>query len=50
MIGFLNERTHSLTAGFGFIALVYAVSGSLILSLKIRNPLDTPQGLNQFEK
>jgi sugar phosphate permease len=50
MIGFLNERTHSLNAGFGFIALVYAVSGSLILSLKIRNPLDTPQGLNQFEK
>jgi ACS family tartrate transporter-like MFS transporter len=39
MIGFLNERTHSLTAGFGFIALVYAVAGSLILSLKIRNPL-----------
>jgi MFS transporter, ACS family, tartrate transporter len=50
VIGFLNERTHSLTAGFGFIALVYAVAGSLILSLKIRNPLDTPQGLNQFEK
>jgi hypothetical protein len=22
-IGFLNDRTHSLTASFGFIALVY---------------------------
>jgi ACS family tartrate transporter-like MFS transporter len=50
VIGFLNERTHSLTAGFGLIALVYAVAGSLILSLKIRNPLDAPQGLNQIEK
>jgi ACS family tartrate transporter-like MFS transporter len=24
VIGFLNDRTHSLTASFGFIALVYA--------------------------
>jgi ACS family tartrate transporter-like MFS transporter len=39
MIGFLNDRTHSLTAGFGFIALVYAAAASLILSLKIRDPL-----------
>ena len=38
-IGFLNDRTHSLTASFGFIALVYLASGSLILSLRIRDPL-----------
>lgn len=45
VIGFLNDRTHSLTASFGFIALVYVAAGSLILSLRIRNPLDaSPQG------
>jgi predicted MFS family arabinose efflux permease len=38
-IGFLNDRTHSLAASFAFIALVYVAAGSLILSLKIRNPL-----------
>ena len=32
MIGFLNDRTHSLTASFGFIALVYIAAASLILS------------------
>jgi ACS family tartrate transporter-like MFS transporter len=40
VIGFLNDRTHSLSASFGFIALVYFASGSLILSLRIRNPLN----------
>ena len=33
-IGFLNDRTHSLTASFGFIALVYFAAGTLILTLK----------------
>ena len=33
-IGVLNVRTHSLTASFGFIALVYLAAGSLILSLR----------------
>jgi ACS family tartrate transporter-like MFS transporter len=42
-IGFLNDRTHSLTASFGFIALLYIAAGSLILSLKIRDPL-APSG------
>src|SRR3984893_16873038 len=37
-IGFLNDRTHSLVASFGFIALVYAVAGGLILSLKGCDP------------
>jgi ACS family tartrate transporter-like MFS transporter len=39
VIGFLNDRTHSLTASFGFIALVYVAAGGLILSLRIRDPL-----------
>jgi ACS family tartrate transporter-like MFS transporter len=39
VIGLLNDRTHSLTASFAFIALVYVAAGSLILSLKIRDPL-----------
>jgi ACS family tartrate transporter-like MFS transporter len=38
VIGFLNDRTHSLTAGFGFIALAYVAAGSLVLSLRIPNP------------
>ena len=38
-IGFLNVRTQSLAASFGFIALVYMVAGGLILSLRIRDPL-----------
>jgi ACS family tartrate transporter-like MFS transporter len=43
-IGFLNDRTHSLVASFGFIALVYVAAGGLILSLRIRNPLHASQG------
>ena len=39
VIGLLNDRTHSLTASFGFIALVYAAAASLILSLRIQDPL-----------
>jgi len=38
-IGFLNDRTHSLAASFGLIALVYLVAGGLILSLKTRAAL-----------
>jgi ACS family tartrate transporter-like MFS transporter len=40
VIGFLNDRTHSLTAGFGFIALAYLAAGSLVLSLRIHYPED----------
>ena len=36
-IGFLNDRTHSLTASFGFIGLVYVGAGTLILSLRTRH-------------
>jgi MFS transporter, ACS family, tartrate transporter len=39
VIGLLNDRTHSLTASFGFIALVFVAAASLILSLRIRDPL-----------
>jgi MFS transporter, ACS family, tartrate transporter len=46
VIGFLNDRTHSLTASFGFIALVYVAAASVILSLKIRDPLPASQGVN----
>jgi MFS transporter, ACS family, tartrate transporter len=42
-IGFLNDRTHSLTASFAFIALVYVAAGSLILSLRIRDPIGVLQ-------
>ena len=48
VIGFLNDRTHSLSASFGFIALVYFASGSLILSLTIRNPLNPSTTSNQL--
>jgi ACS family tartrate transporter-like MFS transporter len=44
MIGLLNDRTHSLQASFGFIALVYVVAASLILSLRIPDPLQDSQG------
>jgi ACS family tartrate transporter-like MFS transporter len=40
-IGVLNVRTHSLTASFAFIALVYFASATLILTLRIPNPLDS---------
>ena len=39
-IGFLNDRTHSLTASFAFISGVFVASASVILSLKIRDPLE----------
>jgi hypothetical protein len=34
-------------ASFAFIAFVYVVAGGLIVSLRIRNPLDPLQGSNQ---
>jgi len=41
-IGFLNDRTHSLTASFGLIALVYFLSASIILSLRTRTTREAP--------
>ena len=40
-IGVLNDRTHTLTASFGFIAFVYVGAGSLILYLRKRQALET---------
>jgi MFS transporter, ACS family, tartrate transporter len=45
-IGYLNDRTHSLTASFAFVALVYLGAGSLILSLRIRGPAGVFQRSN----
>jgi ACS family tartrate transporter-like MFS transporter len=44
VIGFLNDRTHSLTASFAFMALVYVAAASLIFCLRIRDPLQALQG------
>jgi MFS transporter, ACS family, tartrate transporter len=45
-IGFLNDRTHSLTASFAFIALVYVAAGGLIFSLRVRYPAGVLQRSN----
>jgi len=37
-IGFLNNRTGSLAASFCFIAIVYCLSGSLMLGLRVEQP------------
>lgn len=39
LIGYLNERTHGVTASLAFIALAYLVAGGLMLTLRIRDPL-----------
>jgi hypothetical protein len=39
-------RTHGVTASLGFIALAYLVAGGLMLSLKIRDPLQVAEGNN----
>ena len=38
-IGVLNDHTHSLTASFGYIALLYFLAGGLVLCLNIPDPL-----------
>jgi hypothetical protein len=38
LIGLLDDQAHSL-ASFGFIALAFVAAASLILSLRIRDPL-----------
>ena len=43
LIGILNDRTHSLTASFTFIALSYVAAASLILCLRSRDPLHASQ-------
>jgi ACS family tartrate transporter-like MFS transporter len=46
LIGFLNDRTHSLAASFAFIALVYVAAGGLILGLRVRDPAGTMRKSN----
>jgi ACS family tartrate transporter-like MFS transporter len=41
MVGFLNDRTHSLTASFALIAIAYMAAVILVLSLRVRDPLST---------
>jgi len=43
VIGFLNDRTHSLTASFAFIGLAFVAAGSLILGLRIHDPFQASQ-------
>jgi MFS transporter, ACS family, tartrate transporter len=40
IIGFLNDRTHGLTASFAFIATAYFISASLVPSVGKENPGD----------
>jgi ACS family tartrate transporter-like MFS transporter len=42
-IGYLNDRTRSLAASFAFIALVYMVASSLVLSLRTRDSVGVSQ-------
>jgi ACS family tartrate transporter-like MFS transporter len=46
LIGFLNDRTHSLATSFAFIALVYLAAGGLVLSLRARNRIAVVQRSN----
>src|SRR5262249_45187702 len=43
LIGVLNDRTHSLTASFTFIALSYIAAASIIFCLRTRDRLHTSQ-------
>jgi ACS family tartrate transporter-like MFS transporter len=40
-VGLLNEKTHTVIAGFGFIALAYIAGRSLILRVRVVNPVAT---------
>jgi predicted MFS family arabinose efflux permease len=45
IVGLLNDGTHALAASFGFIALVYFAAASLMLSLKLRDPIQVAEGV-----
>jgi len=42
VIGFFNDRTHSMRSGFGLIAFAYGAAGCLILLLKLLDPPAMP--------
>jgi len=46
VIGFLNDRTHSLTTNFGFIALVHVAAAGLISCLRIPDPVQALENSN----
>jgi MFS transporter, ACS family, tartrate transporter len=50
VIGYLNDRTHSLSASFAFIALAYVSAASLILTVRIHDPLQPSQGSKSERK
>jgi uncharacterized membrane protein YedE/YeeE len=43
IIAWASDRTDSLTASFAFIGLAFVAAGSLILGLRIRDPLNASQ-------
>ena len=49
IVGLLNDRTHSLTASFAFIGLVYLAAAGLLLSLKVSDPRDVARRASQTE-
>jgi len=42
VIGYLNDKTHSLIPGFVFIAVMYFTAASLLLSLRVRHAYAQP--------
>ena len=38
VIALLNDKTHSLTFGFAFIALAYLTAASLVLFIRVQQP------------
>jgi len=42
VIGYLNDKTHSLIPGFAFIAVMYFAAASLLLSLRVRRAYAQP--------
>jgi fucose permease len=38
VIGYLNDKTHSLLPAFGFIAMVYLAAASLALAVRVEQP------------
>jgi MFS transporter, ACS family, tartrate transporter len=50
VIGFLNDKTHSLNASFTFIVLVYLAAAILILSLKLADPIQRSEGARVMSK
>jgi len=47
VVGFLNDTTHSLTLGFGFIAATYLMAATLLLVVSVQQA--TPNIVRQQE-